>query len=545
MTIKTADAVDLHIARLASETDAKPSTLKGYGHVLNRLVKASPELPVGADAFNEYLGDPETTDAGLRIRRWDMANRFLRGEDVQDLGIDNVCQEVVRPRLPAKPRPRLTDADRARVLIEELRSLVEPPAGGQDEVIVTADLVEKHLEDLRQKGAKSGTLSSYRTVLKRLAQASPTVPVSREAVYAALGDPADYKPSTRRRHYAVLRGFFTSDHYVALGFDYPLANITRPQRSKARTRVFTPEEIAALLVKANAQEAAFVRLGLDTGLRVGEISSIVLAYVADDAVEVEGKDGVRAVPASPQVIAELRALADADGVVWHENGARMTADQLDSRFRGLVRRAGIKGPQIGAHTLRRTFATSWADSSGGSRHLQEIMGHSHLSTTEEYIANVVPEEVKQAHRRFSPAARMGLLSEMPRVDRSAEAPAPSETSPRSFLPEIAAAAFKRDIEGALLLEAAVDYLKDHPCAPRREGRPTKELFPDIARMVILDYEAGYTKQAIVDRFKPVASFSRSWLSSRIADGGLWRMAGWPAPEHNVSRNIPPEFSTVC
>ena len=124
----------------------------------------------------------------------------------------------------------------------------------------------------------------------------------------------------------------------------------------------------------------------------------------------EGKTGVRKIPISLQMAEELRALANERGEIWYDERGRLDGEQLAHRFRDHAERAGITGPQIGPHTLRRTFAGRWANSSGGAWHLQEILGHSDLQTTQIYT-DVVPLEVKRAHAQFSPAARMGLFGE--------------------------------------------------------------------------------------------------------------------------------------
>lgn len=62
---------------------------------------------------------------------------------------------------------------------------------------------------------------------------------------------------------------------------------------------------------------------------------------------------------------------------------------------------------IRPHDMRRLFATHFSQSGGGSRILQEIMGHENLETTEGYIINN-EHEIKRQHRQFSPINALKL-----------------------------------------------------------------------------------------------------------------------------------------
>ena len=61
--------------------------------------------------------------------------------------------------------------------------------------------------------------------------------------------------------------------------------------------------------------------------------------------------------------------------------------------------------------------------------------------------------------------------------------------------------------------------------PSKGGRPGIELPPDVARAVLNDVANGDTYSRIVERYRPVATFSRKWLRSALGDGRIKRMAG--------------------
>ena len=146
------------------------------------------------------------------------------------------------------------------------------------------------------------------------------------------------------------------------------------------------------------------------------------------------------------------------------------------------------------------------------RQLQDILGHADVATTEIYV-DVVDESVKAAHRKFSPAIRMGLFGD--------------EWTPSSGegLDGVAAEMVKRQTQTDVRLQMELDYLARNPCVERRNGRRQIELSREIALLVVRDVDAGYSQPAIVERFAPVRRFSRTWLAGVIADGRLWEMAG--------------------
>ena len=393
--ITTADVGKKFLAVLAEETDNAASTMTGIRSLRNRLGKFSPELPVSREAFEAYLGIPEGASFNVQLRRYDFANHLLKSDIVKELGIANICDEVARPR---------------KTVRVALVAAPTEPERAEEGAIDTAKQVEDHLEILRKNDASVHTLTGYRAVFKRMIKAAPTLPMTVEQVYETLGDPdkPGSKPSTRRHRYAVMQGFFNGSTYEALKLAYPLKNVPRPRKGKVRKRTFTDDEIAALLATGDEQETLFVRVLLDTGIRVGEAVSMRAEYIDDDEMTVVGKKGVRSVPFSPPLAQEVKAQADAQGNIWYDEDGPLTVVQLRTRFRNNVERAGISKKPRGAHTLRKTFASRWALNGGSSPLLKEILGHADLATTEAYI-DVVPAHVKHAHAQFSAAVTMGLV----------------------------------------------------------------------------------------------------------------------------------------
>ena len=525
MSQSTQEMVDQFLADLASGEDPpSASTMKGYRSRGRRLADHCPRLPAPMAAVKRFLDDTGETKLGTLRHRYDFGKRFFNSEPVRDLGIPNPFDLIARPgkivvivqatavgpEVAAQP-PIVTGPAVASKPAAVAGSETEPRSV-EGPVVATQPVVDRYLELRRLNGASESTVKSYRRKLGELANVSPMLPPSVDQIYTVLGDPEYCKPNTRRNRYAILHAFFNSATYLELGLPDPMAEVPRPPKDRTKKRKFKDAEIAALLDTGDAQEVLFVKLGLDAGPRVSEAASITVDCIEDDELTVDGKEGVRKVPISLPMAAELRAMANERGEIFYDERGRLDGPQLAQKFRDHVERAGITGPQRGPHTLRRTFGSNWVNSGGSMRKLQVILGHAEVTTTEIYV-DVVDEAVKAAHKQFSPAARMGLFGD--------------EWTPSSTEGSygVSAEMVRRQTQEEVLLQMGLDYLARNPCVERRNGRRRIVLPRDIALLVVQDVDAGHTQSAIVERFKPVCAFSRGWLGAAIKDGSLREMAG--------------------
>jgi integrase/recombinase XerC len=146
-----------------------------------------------------------------------------------------------------------------------------------------------------------------------------------------------------------------------------------------------------------------------TGLRVSELAGLDLADVdrAERTVRVLGKGGKeRAVPYGAHAARALDAYlaGRTRGPVFvGRRGGRLTVRAIHAMVRrrsvaaGLVRR-------VTPHTLRHTFATHLLDAGADLRMIQELLGHSRLSTTQRYT-HVGAEQLMRVYDRAHPRAR--------------------------------------------------------------------------------------------------------------------------------------------
>ena len=206
----------------------------------------------------------------------------------------------------------------------------------------------------------------------------------------------------------------------------PADLISTPKRGSYLPRVLKPGEVAALLERIplstplELRDRAMFELSYSTGLRAEELVNLDLASVDPDGeeVRVEGKGGkARVVPAGEPAWRALAAYlergrpalaAAGDGaraepaLFLSRSGRRLSTSDVRRRLRQAVRRVALAGG-VSPHSLRHSFATHLLEGGADLRAIQELLGHSSLSTTQTYT-RVESRRLKLAYARAPPRA---------------------------------------------------------------------------------------------------------------------------------------------
>jgi integrase/recombinase XerC len=206
------------------------------------------------------------------------------------------------------------------------------------------------------------------------------------------------------------------------------ARDVRGPRQPRKLVSFLPIDEATQLVTGRAivgvtrpRDVAILELLYASGLRVSELSGLDLDALdrAERAVRVLGKGRKeRIVPygehAARAVDTWLEIRGEHAGPLFtNPRGRRLTVRSIYTIVRRSARAAGITRP-VSPHTLRHTFATHLLDNGADLRMIQELLGHSRLSTTQRYTHVAADQLMKiydRAHPRAQPqASRPGNAS---------------------------------------------------------------------------------------------------------------------------------------
>ena len=282
--------------------------------------------------------------------------------------------------------------------------------------------IEAFLEMMAaERGASDNTLASYRNDLEDaasflarrqqgLAQADAAALRSYVADIVGRG----FAATTQARKLSTLRQFFKFLYAEALRVDDPTATLDSPRKGRPLPKNLSEADTGALLERA-AQEAlaepagsqallaacrlnALLEVLYATGLRVSELVSLPLGVALRDErfFTVRGKGAKeRIVPLSAKArqalalwIAERNArpeLAESPWLFPSSSESGYLPRQVFAReLKALAARAGIASAKISPHVLRHAFASHLLQNGADLRAVQQLLGHSDISTTQIY-----------------------------------------------------------------------------------------------------------------------------------------------------------------
>src|SRR4051812_16253692 len=229
-------------------------------------------------------------------------------------------------------------------------------------------------------------------------------------------------PRTVARKLAAIRSFFGS--MVELGElpANPADLLPAPKQPQRLPDTLKADEVAALLNRIPAttplelRDRAMFELAYACGLRAEELVNLNLESIDFDGeqVRVEGKGGkTRFVPVGePALRAVTRYLergrpglagADAElALLLSKSGRRLSTSDVRRRLRVWARHAAHQGG-VHPHALRHSFATHLLEGGADLRAIQELLGHSSISTTQVYT-RVESARLRAAYAKSHPRA---------------------------------------------------------------------------------------------------------------------------------------------
>ena len=214
-----------------------------------------------------------------------------------------------------------------------------------------------------------------------------------------------YRDTTTARKVASLKSFFGFLTESGTVTQDPTQSLSSPRVGRSLPKALSQDEVARLLDMAShsgsnegRRDAAILELLYATGLRVGELVSLNLQNVDlnDSYIRCWGKGSKeRIVYMYPKALAEIKSYLHKSrpGLLGTEKsqtalfinhrGQRLTRQWVWNILKSCGEKAHL--PQsITPHTLRHSFATHLLQNGASLRHVQELLGHSSISTTQVY-----------------------------------------------------------------------------------------------------------------------------------------------------------------
>ena len=207
--------------------------------------------------------------------------------------------------------------------------------------------------------------------------------------------------------YLVRKGFWTEN--IALQMDKPKSTRNVPS-------VLSVEEIDLLLnaidksTPLGKRDDALFELIYSCGLRISEVCNLLIMnlHMEEKLILVTGKgDKERLIPFGgraydklkiylEEVRPELVKSKNTAEVFVNYKGDSISRKGVWKRFQELEALSGVKSK---VHTLRHSFATHLLSGGADLRSVQELLGHSDLSTTTIYT-HITDNQLQEAHDKY-------------------------------------------------------------------------------------------------------------------------------------------------
>jgi integrase/recombinase XerC len=204
------------------------------------------------------------------------------------------------------------------------------------------------------------------------------------------------------RKLSALRAFYRFLRQRRLVSEDPCASLSNPKLSKVHPRVLNVDQ-AVHLVETDVtpdpeglRDLALLELLYGSGLRISEALGLDFGQVDLDQrlVRVLGKGGKeRIVPLTGVAAERLERYLEQRGafepdpreqaIFLGRRGGRLTRRQADRIVKARAAGSGVEA-SVSPHTLRHSFATHMLQAGADLRSVQELLGHSRISTTQRY-----------------------------------------------------------------------------------------------------------------------------------------------------------------
>jgi integrase/recombinase XerC len=225
------------------------------------------------------------------------------------------------------------------------------------------------------------------------------------------------------RKLSAIRSFYRYLVREGILSSNPIEQASSPRRDRRLPSFLTVEEAVNLLkapdlkTPQGLRDRCLMELIYAAGLRVSELSSLVLEQVNMDTCEIKvmGKGSKERIVliGEPAAIALndyldngrplLLGSSISNDLLLNSKGSRLSERMIQKILNKYARIAGIN-KRVYPHLLRHTFATHMLDGGADLRVVQELLGHSSLSTTQIYT-HVTQSRARKVYLSAHPMAQ--------------------------------------------------------------------------------------------------------------------------------------------
>ena len=295
-----------------------------------------------------------------------------------------------------------------------------------------------------ERGAAMNTLASYERDLNDLMEFLPSRQTSLTdattgdlSAYLAHLSAQGFAASSQARRLSALRQFYKFLYSEGVRTDDPTGILDAPRKGRSLPKTMSVASVTALLAKA-AEEAGqegpgqlgrirmhlLLELLYATGMRVSELVSLPAKVLRHEGrfLMIRGKGSKdRVVLLSRTAIEAMERYDEARKALSPKEKPREESSwlfpsaskeghlprQVFARdLKDIAIRAGLTPSAVSPHVLRHAFASHLLQNGADLRAVQELLGHSDISTTQIYT-HVLEERLQELVQTHHPLAKQG------------------------------------------------------------------------------------------------------------------------------------------
>ncbi|MCB0747495.1 MAG: site-specific tyrosine recombinase XerD [Ignavibacteriales bacterium] len=292
------------------------------------------------------------------------------------------------------------------------------------------EFVKEYLSILKvEKNLSDNSINSYRNDLTKLLFFFENLKISdlnevnikHITEFFAAQRTEGLSSSSVSRYSSSVRGFFLylkQQDYIK---NNPTSNISSTKLSRNLPSVLSFNEVEKILEQPNIKEnlglrdKAILELLYSSGLRVSELLNLKISdlFLSEEVIRVIGKGskqrivpiGTSAINWLTEYITKVRPVLQkkmkSENIVFlNSKGSKLSRMSIWKIVKRYCDDAKIE-KEVHPHTFRHSFATHLLEGGADLRAVQEMLGHSDISTTQIYT-HIDREYVKQIHKDFHP-----------------------------------------------------------------------------------------------------------------------------------------------
>lgn len=292
------------------------------------------------------------------------------------------------------------------------------------------DAIEEFAEYLKnERKSSDNTIASYTRDMRQLSEYldSHDLPELLDVNDKQLGIYIDWlrragkSPATISRCVATFKSFYK--HYFVTGkiIQDPAATLSSEKIEKKLPQILTSKEVELLLEQPECTDAkgyrdrAMLELLYATGIRVTELINLNVSdlNIPVGVIRCHGRTKDRVIPLYTKAVKALSeyvefirpnmiASEQEQALFVNVSGTRMTRQGFWKIVKHYQAKAHIE-KDITPHTLRHSFAAHLLENGADLHSIQEMLGHSDLSSTQIY-AHIVKKHIKDVYNKAHPRA---------------------------------------------------------------------------------------------------------------------------------------------